>query len=83
MRESTVGALLVFGAAAGFGTIGIFGEVALAIDLELATLLPIRFAVATLVVTGLGLVRGWAFPGSPRDWLATLALGVVYTAMTV
>lgn len=83
MREPTTGALLVFGAAAGFGTIGIFGEVAVAIDLQLATLLPVRFASATLVVTSIALVRGWAFPQSKRDWLATLVLGVVYTAMTV
>ncbi len=83
MREATVGAILVFGAAAGFGTIGIFGEIAVTIDLDLATLLPVRFAVATLVVVGLGVARGWAFPGSGRDWGATLGLGVVYTAMTV
>lgn len=75
--------LLVIGAAAGFGTIGIFGEVALRIDLRLATLLPVRFSVATLVVTGLALARGWAFPHSRRDWLATLGLGAVYTGMTV
>ncbi|MFT4923333.1 MAG: drug/metabolite transporter (DMT)-like permease [Haloarculaceae archaeon] len=83
MRDTTVGALLVFGAAAGFGTIGIFGEIALLIDLDLATLLPVRFVVATLVVTGLALARGWLFPQSYRDWLVTLGLGVVYTAMTV
>lgn len=83
MRESTTGTLLVFGAAAGFGTIGIFGEVAVAIDLGLATLLPVRFAVATLAVSGLALARGWAIPRSRRDWAATLGLGVVYAAMTV
>jgi drug/metabolite transporter (DMT)-like permease len=83
VRDTTVGALLVFGAAAGFGTIGIFGEIALLIDLDLATLLPVRFVVATLVVTGLALARGWLFPQSYRDWLVTLGLGVVYTAMTV
>lgn len=75
--------LSVFGAAAGFGTIGIFGEIAMMIDLRLATLLPIRFVVATLVVTGLALARGWSFPRSHRDWLVALGLGVVYTAMTV
>lgn len=81
MRESTTGALLVFGAAVGFGTLGIF--VAVAIDLPLSRLLPARFAVATLVVAGLVLVRGWAFPRSRREWTTTLVLGVVYTAMTV
>lgn len=83
MRESTTGALLVFGAAAGFGTIGIFGELAAAIDLRLATLLPVRFALATLVVGGLAVARGWARPRSRDDWMATLALGVVYTGMTL
>ncbi len=83
MRETTVGVLLVFGAAAGFGTIGIFGEISLMIDLSLATLLPIRFVVALLVVTGLAFARGWPFPRSRRDWLVTLGLGAVYTAMTV
>lgn len=83
MRESTTGALLVLGAAAGFGTLGIFGRVAVAIDLRLATLLPARFVLATLAVACLALVRGWAFPRSRRDWVTTLALGAVYTAMTV
>lgn len=75
--------LLVFGAAAGFGTIGIFGEIALTIDLRLATLLPVRFVIATLLVTSLALARGWAFPQSRREWLTTLGLGVIYTGMTV
>jgi drug/metabolite transporter (DMT)-like permease len=83
VRESTTGAVLVFAAAAGFGTIGIFGEVAAAIDLELSTLLPVRFGLATLVVAVLVAVRGWARPTSRDDWSVTLALGVVYTAMTL
>lgn len=83
VRETTTGAVLVFAAAAGFGTIGIFGEVAAAIDLELSTLLPVRFGLATLVVGGLATVRGWARPVSRDEWSATLALGVVYTAMTL
>jgi drug/metabolite transporter (DMT)-like permease len=83
VRDSTTGALLVFAAAAGFGTIGIFGEIAAAIDLELSTLLPVRFGLATLVVAALAAIRGWARPKSRRDWSVTLALGVVYTAMTL
>lgn len=83
MRESTTGTLLVLGAAAGFGTIGIFGEIAVAIDLRLATLLPVRFGVATLVVAGLAVARDWRFPRTRREWGGTLALGVVYTAMTL
>lgn len=83
VRDTTLGVLLVSGAAAGFGTIGIFGELALAIDLRLATLLPVRFALATLLVGLLAAVRGWAVPRSRREWGATLGLGVVYTGMTV
>lgn len=70
-------------AAAGFGTIGIFGEVAALIDLELSTLLPVRFVAATLVIVGIALARGWSFPASRRSWAVTIALGVVYTAMTL
>jgi drug/metabolite transporter (DMT)-like permease len=83
VRESTIGAVLVLGAAVGFGTIGIFGKLAVAIDLDLATLLPVRFTIATLVVIALAINRSWAFPRSERDWLTTLALGVTYTAMTL
>lgn len=83
MRESTVGVVMVFGAAAGFGTIGIFGEIAAAIELELATLLPVRFLLSTIVVAVLAAVRGWARPRTREEWGATLALGVVYTAMTL
>jgi drug/metabolite transporter (DMT)-like permease len=83
VRESTIGAVLVLGAATGFGTIGIFGKLAVAIDLDLATLLPVRFMIATLVVVALAINRSWAFPRSERDWLTTLALGVTYTAMTL
>jgi len=83
VRESTVGTLLVLGAAAGFGTIGIFGEVAAAIGLPLSTLLPVRFALATGVVLVLARVRGWPLVRSRRGWLAALALGVVYTGMTL
>lgn len=83
VRESTTGAVMVFAAAAGFGTIGIFGEVAVGIDLELETLLLFRFGIATLAVLAVATVRGWSLPRSRRDWLATLTLGVVYTAMTL
>ena len=83
MRESTAGTLLVLGAAAGFGTIAIFGEVAGAIGLGLARLLPTRFALATLLVGLLAAGRGWALPRDRRALAATAALGLVYTAMTL
>lgn len=83
MRESTAGTLLVLGAAAGFGTIGIFGELAAVIGLDLPRLLPTRFALATLVVVALGRVRGWPVPRTRRDLAATAALGVAYTGLTL
>lgn len=83
MKESTTGTLLVLGAAAGFGTIGIFGELAAAIALELPTLLPVRFAIATLGVLALAHARGWPVPRTRGDLLTTFALGIVYTGMTL
>ena len=74
---------MVFAAAAGFGTIGIFGEVAASIDLALSTLLPVRFTVATVAVCGVAVARGWSLPAARRDRLAALSLGVVYTLMTL
>ena len=83
MRESTRGIVYVLGATAGFGTIGIFGELALRADIALSTLLPVRFVVALGILAGIAALRGWAWPASSREWGATLALGVVYTGMTV
>lgn len=83
VRESTRGIVYVLGATAGFGTIGIFGELALRADIALSTLLPVRFVVALGILAGIAALRGWAWPASSREWGATLALGVVYTGMTV
>jgi drug/metabolite transporter (DMT)-like permease len=82
VEESTEGTLMVFAAAAGFGTIGIFGEVAASIDLALSTMLPVRFALATVVVAAVALARDWSLPGG-RTLASTLGLGVVYTLMTL
>lgn len=78
MRDSTVGTLLVLGAATGFGTIGIFGKVAATTNLELTTLLPLQFALATILVASLGFTQGWTFPNTSQEWSLTLALGVGY-----
>lgn len=83
MKESTVGTLLVLGAAAGFGTIGIFGELAAAVDLRLSTLLVTRFALATVVVIVLGRLRGWAVPRTRSEVATTVVLGVVYTGLSL
>lgn len=74
---------MVLGAATGFGTIGIFGELAATADLELATLLPVRFVLSSLVVLLVAFGRSWPIPASRRVWATTLGLGVVYTAMTL
>jgi drug/metabolite transporter (DMT)-like permease len=83
VRESTRGIVYVLGATAGFGTIGIFGELALRAEIALSTLLPVRFVVALGILAGIAVLRGWAWPASSLEWGATLALGVVYTGMTV
>jgi drug/metabolite transporter (DMT)-like permease len=72
VREATLGTIFVLAAAAGFGTIGIFGELAALVNLELATLLPIRFACATIIVSVLAVVRDWSLPSTHRDWLLTI-----------
>ena len=83
MRDATLGAIFVLIAAAGFGTIGIFGELAAIVDLELAALLPIRFAFATIIITLLAVIRDWSLPPTRREWVITLGLGGIYTAMTL
>ena len=83
MRQSTAGTLLVLGAATGFGTIGIFGELAAVIDLELPTLLVTRFVLATLAVVAIGRLRGWPVPRTRRDVATTVALGGAYTGLTL
>jgi len=83
VRQATTGTLLVLGAAAGFGTIGIFGELAIAAGLSLSTLLPARFALATAFVLALAAGGRWGLPDTGRQWAATLALGVVYTGLTL
>ena len=83
MRDATLGAIFVLTAAAGFGTIGIFGELAAIVDLELAALLPIRFAFATIIITLLAVIRDWSLPPTRREWVITLGLGGIYTAMTL
>lgn len=78
-----MGTLLVLGAAAGFGTIGIFGKLAAAIDFGLPRLLPMRFGLATAAVIVLARLRAWPVPRTPKDHATTFALGVVYTGMTL
>jgi drug/metabolite transporter (DMT)-like permease len=83
VKESTAGTLLVLSAARDFGTIRIFGALAAAIDLRLATLLPTRFALATLVVLAFSQLRGWSLIRSRRHLATMFALGLVYTSLTL
>jgi len=56
VKRHTVGALMVLVASAGFGTLAIFGTVAVEVGLNTTTLLTFRFAVGTaLLWLGLGL----------------------------
>lgn len=47
-------------AAVDFGTIGIFGEIAVSVDLDQRTLLLLRFEIATLAVLTVATIRGWS-----------------------
>jgi len=79
---------MVFLAAVGFGTIGIFGKLATAAGLNNATLLTIRFALATgVMLTYLGLRGRLGFRRRTprphgRQLALTVGLGVLYAAMT-
>ncbi len=73
---------MVFLAAVGFGTIGIFGKLATAAGLNNATLLTVRFAVATALLVGYLAVRDHA-PRPNRRQLATMTgLGIAYAVLT-
>lgn len=73
---------MVFSAAAGFGTLAIFGKFATAFGLSTSTLLLFRFIVATvliwlaLTVTG----RRWFLSG--RQLQIAIAIGLMYAVAT-
>lgn len=52
--------VMVSFAAVDFGTIGIFGEIAVSVDLDQRTLLLLRFEIATLAVLTVATIRGWS-----------------------
>lgn len=74
--------MLVFAAAAGFGTLAIFGKLASAAGLSTSTLLLFRFIVATVVVWAVFGVCGQANTLSGRLLWIVLAVGVLYGIMT-
>lgn len=83
MRESTLGGLLVFAAAMGFGTLAIFGKLAEAAGLSRPTLLFFRFLVGAAIVWAVLLGRGEAVRLDGRPLRATVVLGVIYALLTL
>lgn len=83
MEQRTVGAVLVFAAAAGFGTLAIFGKLAAAVGLPTSTLLLLRFVVASALVWAAFGARGGVRPLSGRRLRVATAIGLVYGGMTV
>jgi drug/metabolite transporter (DMT)-like permease len=81
--ERALGGAMVFAAAAGFGTLAIFGKLAAAVGLSTPTLLVFRFVVATAVIWGFLGLRGRAERLSGRPLRVALGIGVVYAVMTV
>lgn len=82
VRRRTVGGLQVLLAAAGFGTLAIFGKVAEAVGLDTTTLLTFRFGVGTaLLWLGLAAV-GRVRRLRGRDLQIALALGLLYAVFT-
>jgi drug/metabolite transporter (DMT)-like permease len=73
---------MVLVASAGFGTLAIFGTVAVEVGLNTTTLLTCRFAIGTaLLWIGLGL-RGRAHLLSGRQLRIALGLGVLYAVFS-
>ncbi len=83
MRRRTVGLLLVALAAMLFGTLGIFGKLAVRIDLSVTTLLAARFVAAGGIIWGVLVLRGrdWSLPA--RTVGLEIGLGVAYGVMSV
>lgn len=83
MHQRTIGLLLTVLAAALFGTLGIFGKQAVAVDLSMTTLLTGRFLVATLLLWGVLLYDDGATRLPGRVLGLELGLGVVYAVMSL
>lgn len=73
----------MFAAAAGFGTLAIFGKLAAAAGLDTPTLLLFRFVVATVALWAVFGIPGRLRLLSGRSLRTALAMGVVYGLMTV
>lgn len=77
------GVALVVAGAALFGTLGIFGEIARAVELPTATLLGVRFLAATAILWAYLAHRGVSVRFGSRTLAVELGLGLVYGLMSV
>ncbi|PSP41585.1 EamA family transporter, partial [Halobacteriales archaeon QH_2_66_30] len=83
MKRETVGVVMVIAAAAGFGTLAIFGKFAEAAGVNTMTLLTFRFLVGTLLLWLVLVLWGRAHLLSGRNLRVALALGVVYAGFSL
>jgi len=82
MNRETVGVLMVLAAAAGFGTLAIFGKFAEEAGVNTTTLLVFRFVIGTALLWMVLALWGRARLLSGRNLRVALALGVLYAAFS-
>lgn len=78
---SRLGTALVLLAAAGFGTIGIFGKVGFAVGLNNPTLLTFRFLIAAAILLAVLLATGRGGVVTGRPLAVAVLLGLAYAAL--
>lgn len=83
MKRETVGVVMVIVAAAGFGTLAIFGKFAEEAGVNTTTLLTFRFLVGTALLWLVLALWGRARLLSGRNLPAALVLGVVYAGFSL
>ncbi|PSQ46845.1 EamA family transporter [Halobacteriales archaeon SW_7_65_23] len=83
MNREAVGVVMVIAAAAGFGTLAIFGKFAEAAGVNTMTLLTFRFLVGTVLLWLVLALWGRAHLLSGRNLRVALALGVVYAGFSL
>ena len=83
MHRRSVGLAFVVSGAALFGTLGVFGRAAAAVELSMATLLALRFVAATAILWGLLALVGQLRVLPARTVGIELGLGVVYGVMSI
>lgn len=82
-NQTLFGSAMVLSAAAGFGTLAIFGKLAAEVGMPISTLLFFRFLVATAILWSvLPLVNNYILPSGKEFWFA-LGIGLIYGVMTL